>query len=177
MRHRSADAWPCRCLGSPGCASKSPKGGDPVGIISKECSFRQAIKQFDAQEGERNDLHPRIRQAEREAMESQLEDLRTELAEYERLKEVNPSVMAKADTRHPQSPLKKSLKRVDRSIMQALKLSGGDIRSPPARLGAAHRHLGLDSNSPGRRSRPPADAGRSSHRGHSRQRPRPSQSP
>ena len=66
----------------------------------KERSFRQAIEQFDAQGGERNDIHPRIRQAEREAMESQLEDLRTELAEYDRLKEANPSVKAKADTRH-----------------------------------------------------------------------------
>ena len=63
-------------------------------------SFRQAIEQFDAQGGERNDIHPRIRQAEREAMESQLEDLRSELAEYDRLKAANPSIVAKADTHY-----------------------------------------------------------------------------
>lgn len=53
----------------------------------KERSFRRAIERFDAQGSGANDVHPRIRQAEREAVESQLEDLRTELAEYERLRE------------------------------------------------------------------------------------------
>ncbi len=47
----------------------------------KERSFCQAIERFDAQGSERKDAHPRIRRAEREAMESQLEDLRAELAE------------------------------------------------------------------------------------------------
>ena len=44
--------------------------------------FRKAIAGManaDAREG----VHPRLLQAEREAMESQLEDLRTELADYE----------------------------------------------------------------------------------------------
>ena len=52
----------------------------------KERSFHEAIERFDTHGREANAVHPRIRQAEREAMESQLGDLRAELAEYERLK-------------------------------------------------------------------------------------------
>ena len=52
----------------------------------RERSFRQAIERFDARGSEANAVHPRIRQAEREAMESQRADLCAELAEYERLK-------------------------------------------------------------------------------------------
>ena len=52
----------------------------------RERSFRQAIERFDTRGTEPSAVHPRIRQAEREAMESQRADLLTELAEYERLK-------------------------------------------------------------------------------------------
>ena len=52
----------------------------------KERSFHEAIERLDTQDSEASDVHPRIQQAEREAMESQRADLRTELAEYERLK-------------------------------------------------------------------------------------------
>ena len=52
----------------------------------RERSFRQAIERFDARGSEASDVHPRIRQAERVAMESQRADLCTELAEYERLR-------------------------------------------------------------------------------------------
>ena len=52
----------------------------------RERSFRQAIERFDTRGTEPSAVHPRIRQAEREAMESQRADLRTELAAYERLK-------------------------------------------------------------------------------------------
>ena len=55
----------------------------------KERRFREAIERFDAQGSEPSDVHPRIRQAEREAMESQLDSLRTELAEYRRLKKAS----------------------------------------------------------------------------------------
>ena len=51
----------------------------------KERSFHEAIERLDTQRSEANAVHPRIPQAEREAMESQRADLRTELAEYERL--------------------------------------------------------------------------------------------
>ena len=50
----------------------------------KERSIHEAIERLDAQGSEASGVHPRIRQAEREAMESLLGDLRAELAEYER---------------------------------------------------------------------------------------------
>ena len=59
----------------------------------KERCLHEAIKRFDAQGSETSDVHPRIRQAEREAMESQLDDLRAELAEYDRLKAADLSVV------------------------------------------------------------------------------------
>ena len=62
----------------------------------KERSFHEAIERFDAQGSETSDVHPRIRQAEREAMESQLDDLRAELAEYDRLKAADLSVISTA---------------------------------------------------------------------------------
>ena len=52
----------------------------------KERSFCQAIEQFDAEGVERKDVDPRIRQAEREGMVSQRDDLRAEMDEYDRLK-------------------------------------------------------------------------------------------
>ncbi len=48
--------------------------------------FAQAIEEFDATSHSRMDVHPRLMQAEREAMESQLADLLEELEEYEQLK-------------------------------------------------------------------------------------------
>ena len=57
----------------------------------KERSFRQAIERFDAQASEPSGVHPRIRQAEREAMESQLDDLQAELAEYDQSREADLS--------------------------------------------------------------------------------------
>ena len=62
----------------------------------RERSFQEAIERFDVQGSEARGVHPRIRQAEREAMESQLDDLRTELAEYEGLKAADLSVISTA---------------------------------------------------------------------------------
>ena len=62
----------------------------------KERSFHEAIGRFDAQGSGTSGVHPRIRQAEREAMESQLDDLRAELAEYDRLKAADLSVITTA---------------------------------------------------------------------------------
>lgn len=56
--------------------------------------FADAIKEFDAGSNNRTDVHPRLVQAEREAMESQLADLREELEEYARLKSSDVSAIS-----------------------------------------------------------------------------------
>lgn len=59
----------------------------------RAADFVRAIKEFDAKSHERADAHPRLLRAEREAMNSQLADLREELEEYERLKAADPPVI------------------------------------------------------------------------------------
>ena len=56
--------------------------------------FRRAIGELAANPAVREDIHPRLVQAEREAMESQLADLQAELAEYDRLKSSDLSVIS-----------------------------------------------------------------------------------
>lgn len=56
--------------------------------------FRRAINELPASQAARESIHPRLLQAEREAMESQLADLQAELAEYERLKSADLSVIS-----------------------------------------------------------------------------------
>ena len=63
---------------------------------NKAGGFARAIEEFDAKAHERTGVHPRLVQAEREAMESQLADLQEELAEYERLKSADLSVISVA---------------------------------------------------------------------------------
>ena len=62
----------------------------------KAQSFARAIEEFDARLDERSEVHARLLQAEREAMESQLVDLREELEEYEQLKSTDLSVISVA---------------------------------------------------------------------------------
>ena len=56
---------------------------------TKAKGFAQAIKEFDEPSRERLRVHPRLVQAEREALASQLADLHDELEEYEREHEGN----------------------------------------------------------------------------------------
>ena len=56
--------------------------------------FRKAINEHAAGIASRTDVHPRLLQAEREAMESQLADLQAELAEYDHLKSADLSVIS-----------------------------------------------------------------------------------
>ncbi len=58
--------------------------------------FARAIEAFDAGEYSGRDVHPRLVQAEREAMESQLADLREELGAYEQLKSAGTTVISHA---------------------------------------------------------------------------------
>jgi transcriptional regulator with XRE-family HTH domain len=55
--------------------------------------FRKALRELASTQAARMDVHPRLLQAEREAMESQLADLEAELAEYERLKSADLSII------------------------------------------------------------------------------------
>lgn len=52
--------------------------------------FQQALNEFDTQF--RKGVHPLLVKAERNALESQLEDLRAEIGEYERLNPTDASV-------------------------------------------------------------------------------------
>jgi transcriptional regulator with XRE-family HTH domain len=56
--------------------------------------FRRALAEIDINAGERKDIHPRLLQAEREALESQLEDLEGELSDYDRLKSSAPAIIS-----------------------------------------------------------------------------------
>ena len=59
-------------------------------------SFARAIDDFDNTKNERANVHPSLVRAEREAMESQLKDLREELEEYENLKSAEVQVISVA---------------------------------------------------------------------------------
>lgn len=54
---------------------------------AKAKRFVEALEEFKCKAGERADVHPRLLQAEREAMETQLAVLRAEVEEYERASE------------------------------------------------------------------------------------------
>ena len=59
----------------------------------KAVGFARAIEQFDTMSQARTDVHPRLLRAEREALKSQLADLRSELDEYEQLKSADMSAI------------------------------------------------------------------------------------
>ena len=59
----------------------------------KAVGFARAIEQFDTMSQARTDVHPRLLRAEREALKSQLADLRSELDEYEQLKSTDTSAI------------------------------------------------------------------------------------
>lgn len=56
--------------------------------------FQKALNAFDSDARVRDGVHPRLVRAQREALESQLEDLNAEIAAYERLKSATPSVIS-----------------------------------------------------------------------------------
>ena len=62
----------------------------------KAVGFARAIEQFDTMSQARTDVHPRLLRAEREALKSQLTDLRSELDEYEQLKSAAISAISVA---------------------------------------------------------------------------------
>ncbi len=62
----------------------------------KAVGFARAIERFDTMSQARTDVHPRLLRAEREALKSQLADLRSELDEYEQLKSADMSAISVA---------------------------------------------------------------------------------
>jgi ribosome-binding protein aMBF1 (putative translation factor) len=61
--------------------------------------FERALKEFDPRPSRRPDVHPRLINAQRDAMASQLKTLRREIKEYERLRssrrrQINPEEIA-----------------------------------------------------------------------------------
>jgi transcriptional regulator with XRE-family HTH domain len=61
---------------------------------SEADKFRQALADMESNLADRKGVHPRLLQAEREALESQLADLQAELTEYDRLKSSDVSLIA-----------------------------------------------------------------------------------
>ena len=112
----------------------------------KALSFARAIEEFDATSDERTDVHARLLQAEREAMESQVADLREELEEYEQLKSVNLSVISVASLEELAEGLIKA--RIagglsQRALAQRLKLKEQQIQRYEAEryASASYRRL------------------------------------
>ena len=66
---------------------------DPITKAEAE-KFKQALARMESEPTGRSDIHPRLVQAEREGLESQLQDLRTELEEYEALKRGDVATIA-----------------------------------------------------------------------------------
>ena len=58
--------------------------------------FQHAVDEFNTHP--RDGVHPLLVKAERDALESQLEDLRAEIDEYERLKSADTSVISAASS-------------------------------------------------------------------------------
>ena len=97
----------------------------------KAFSFAHAIEEFDDKSDERTDVHPRLLQAEREAMESQLADLREELEEYEQLKSAELSVISVASFEELADGLIKARiagRLSQRALAQRLKLKEQQIQ-------------------------------------------------
>ena len=98
----------------------------------KALDFVAAIEAFDAGADERADVHPRLLQAEREAMESRLADLRAELDEYEQLKSAAPSVSPVASLEELAEGLIKA--RIAGTASEAQGAARPAVRGGPLRL-------------------------------------------
>ena len=97
---------------------------------NKAQSFARAIQEFDATSDERTDVHAKLLQAEREAMDSQLADLREELEEYERLKASDFSVISVA-----------SLEELADGLIKARIAGGLNQRALAQRLGLKEQQI------------------------------------
>ena len=98
---------------------------------NKAKRFERALAEFDANAPQRGEVHPRLVQAEREAMEAQLASLREELEEYERLKSAGVSAIAVTSIDElPEGLIKARIARglSQRELAQRLELKAQQIQ-------------------------------------------------
>ena len=92
--------------------------------------FELAIKEFDSKSGRRERVDIRMLKAERDALKSQLESLKEELSEYERLKSHDTSII-----------LADSLEQLPVGLIQARIAAGLSQRALAQRLGLKEQQI------------------------------------
>lgn len=97
---------------------------------SQASKFELAIEEFDRESVSRKKVDPRILKAERDALESQLESMRKELREYERLKSDDASTIS-VD----------SLEQLAQGLIQARIAGGLSQRALAQRLGLKEQQI------------------------------------
>lgn len=93
--------------------------------------FERALEGFDADSPKRADMHPRLVQAEREAITSQLASLREELEEYSQLKSAGVSaIVVSSLDKLPEGLIKARIARglSQRQLAQRLDLKAQQIQ-------------------------------------------------
>ena len=100
-------------------------------ITRKQASdFEVAIEELDRELVHRKDSHPRILEAERDALKSQLESLNKELSEYDRLKSDQTSII-----------LAESLEQLPTGLIQARIAGGLSQRALARKLGLKEQQI------------------------------------
>lgn len=97
---------------------------------AQAAKFEQALSGSSAAGGEDHRLHPLLRKAQRDSLQSQLDDLREEIAAYEALKSGRQSVISLD-----------SLEELPRALIQARIATGLSQRELAARLGVKEQQV------------------------------------
>jgi DNA-binding XRE family transcriptional regulator len=92
--------------------------------------FEQALSDLSAQGGGGDRLHPLLQKAQRDSLQSQLDDLREEIATYEALRSGRQSVISLD-----------SLEELPRALIQARIAAGLSQRELAARLGVKEQQV------------------------------------
>jgi ribosome-binding protein aMBF1 (putative translation factor) len=92
--------------------------------------FEQALARLEQARPEESQVHPKLKKAQEDALCSQLDDLRAEVDEYERLKAGNRAVLEVA-----------SFDQLPRALIQARIASGLSQKELAARLGLREQQI------------------------------------